>query len=128
MAAQDVADGRDAGGVGLLRLLAHAGPFAVADVVFQAHPELAVGDVFLSQGEGAGANGVEFAAQVQNGVHDLDAGEGTEVFAAIADELTGGENAGEALLLDDNERIGLVVLELDVVKRLVLLDEAVFQQ
>ena len=97
-------------------------------MVFQAHPELAIGDVFLSQGKGAGANGVEFAAQVQNGVHDLDAGEGTKVFAAVADELTGGENAGEALFLDDNKRIGLVVFELDVVERLMFLDEAVLQQ
>ena len=61
-------------------------------------------------------------------MHDIDAGEGAEVLAAIADELTGGENAGEAVLLDNNKRIGLVVFELDVVERLVFLDEAVREQ
>ena len=61
-------------------------------------------------------------------MHDLDAGKRAEVLASVADELAGGENAGKALLLDDDERVRFIVLELDVVKRLVLFDEAVFQQ
>ena len=128
VALQHMADGRDAVVVGLFRLLAHAGPHAVADVVFQAHPKLAFGDVVLRQGQAAGANGVELLAEVEHGVHALDVGVGPKIFAPVFPHLTGGKDAGEALLLENDERVCLVVFELDVVDRLVLFDHVVLQQ
>ena len=128
VAFQHMADGRDAVVVGLFRLLTHAGPHAVADVVFQAHPELAFGDVVLRQGQAAGANGVELFAQVEHGVHALDVGVGPKIFAPVLPHLTGGKDAGKALLFEHDEGVGLVVFELDVVDRLVLFDHVVLQQ
>jgi len=61
-------------------------------------------------------------------VHDLHAGKRPEIFAAVFDELAGGEDAGEAFFFDDNERVGFVVFQLNVVERFVLFDQAVFEQ
>ena len=44
------------------------------------------------------------------------------------DDVAGRMDAGKPLLADDDGRVGLVVLELDVVSRLVLFDEAVLEE
>ena len=61
-------------------------------------------------------------------MHAFDVGVRPKIFAPVLPHLTGGEDAGKALLFEHDEGIRLVVFELDVVDRLVLFDHVVFQQ
>ena len=128
VAAQDGADGVDALVVILLALLADARGLAVAHVVFEARPEFACVDVLLAQVVFAGPNGVQLAHDVEHGVHRLGRSIRSEILRAILDDVPGRMDARETLLADDDGWVGLVVLELDVVSRLVLLDEAVLEE
>ncbi len=53
---------------------------------------------------------------------------GTEILRPVARQLARGLHAGKMLPADHDPRIGLVVLEQDVVTRLKALDQRVFQQ
>ena len=109
-------------------MLSDAGGLAVAEVVFQAGAELAGIDVLLAQVVFARPYRVQLAGNVQDGVHRLDRCIGTEVLRPILNDVACGVDAREAFLADDDGRIGLVVLEFDVVSGLVLLDEVVLEE
>ena len=51
-----------------------------------------------------------------------------KVFGPVLAHLAGREDSWESFVFDDNEGVRLVVFQLDVVERLVLLDQAVFEQ
>ena len=128
VAAEDGADGVHALVVILLVLLADARGLAVAHVVLEARPEFARVDVLLAQVVFAGPNRVQFAHDVEHGVHGLGRCIRPEIFRSVLDDVAGRMDPGEPLLADDDGRVGLVVLQLDVVPRLVLLDEAVLEK
>ncbi len=128
VAAQHVAYGRHAFGVPCFGLFAHAGPQAIANVVFEAHAKLARRNVVLGQGQIARPDGVELLAQVEHGVHGLDVRIRPEILAAVLAHLPRCKDPGEPFLFQHDERVGFVVLQLNVVERLVRLDHAVFQQ
>ena len=111
-----------------LELLAHARPQAISDVVFQAYPKLSLGNVFFGQGQAARTDGVQRFAECQDGMHRLHVGVRPKVFGPVLAHLAGGEDSWESFVFDDNEGVRLVVFQLDVVERLVLLDQAVFEQ
>ena len=111
-----------------LKLLAHARPQAISDVVFQAYPKLSLGNVFFGQGQAARADGVQRFAECQDGMHRLHVGVRPKVFGPVLAHLASREDSWESFVFDDNEGVRLVVFELDVVDRLVLLDHVVLQQ
>ena len=128
VAAEDVADRVHALVVVLLALFADARGLAVAHVVFEARAEFACVDVLLAQVVFAGADRMELAHDVEDGVHRLGRRIRPEVLRAVLDDVPGRMDAGEPLLADDDGQVGLVVLQLDVVPRLVLFDEAVLEE
>ena len=66
--------------------------------------------------------------QIQHRMHDFHVGVGTEILGAIAHRISGRKHFGEALGCNPNIRIGFIVFEGDVVPRLKLLDQTVFQE
>ena len=128
VAAEDGADGVHALVVILLALFADARGLAVAHVVLEARPEFARVDVLLAQVVFAGSNRMQFAHDVEHGVHGLGRCIRPEILRSVLNDVAGRMDPGEPLLADDDGRVGLVVLQLDVVPRLVLLDEAVLEK
>ena len=55
-------------------------------------------------------------------------GEGTKVFRPVTDHPSGQEHPRKGFMPDNDERIGLVILQVDVEPRLEFLDEAVLKQ
>ena len=69
-----------------------------------------------------------FFDDVEHRVHHLPRGIGAEVLRTVFDAATSGKNPRIALLLNTHPGIGLAVLEVDVVARLVLLDQRILEQ
>jgi hypothetical protein len=78
--------------------------------------------------DGAAAQREELPDEVEVDVHGLRAREGAEVQAAVPDYPAGAEDAGEFLVGDPYARVGLAVLEVDVVLGRVPLDEGVLEE
>ncbi len=110
-----------------LGLVGDAGREALLDVVVQAGLELAGVDGGLVEVERAGPHLEEVFDGFEGEVHRLRVRVRPEVLGAVAADGAGGEDAGEALVLDADVGVRLVVLEEDVVLRLDLLDEVVLQ-
>ena len=108
-------------------LHAFAGAFAIFDVVLQTHLVFVAFDVFGRELVRAGAHGIERPDEFDDGACQLHVGVGTVVFRAVVYDLAGEEDPWKGLVPYRNPGIGLVVFEQDVVARLVLLDEAVFE-
>ena len=127
MAVEQLFDLRDGLVVRLLRLIADARCGAFLDVIFEARLVLARRDRFGRQVQRAGTELEDRLDRFQRPLHVFDVGVGSEIFGAIFFDTPGGEDARKALVLDTDVGIGLVVLEVDVVARLELFDEVVFQ-
>ena len=99
-----------------------------AQMVVQADLELALGYALAREGEPAGAEPVKGVDERQQvvGVHGRAVG--AEVPGAVPDEAAGDRDAGERLVVQAYPRIGLAVLQENVVAGLELLDEVVLQQ
>ena len=76
----------------------------------------------------AGTQREHFFDDVEHRVHHLHRSIGAEVFRAVLDAAARGKNPRKALLFDAHPGVGLAVLEVDVVARLVLLDQRVLEQ
>ena len=111
-----------------VRLPAHAGPLAAVDMVVQADLVLALLHAFAGHGRAAGARLVEFAAEVQQGVHRRHVAVRPEIDRPALAALPRLEDARQILRSHRNARVRLVVLEQHVVVRLVALDEVVLEQ
>src|SRR5690606_31484826 len=74
-------------GFGLFSL---TGPLAVAEMVFQAYPELPFADVFFGKVELAGPQGDHALDKIEQFPHLAYRGKGAEVFGAVV-ELPAGE-------------------------------------
>ncbi len=109
-------------------LLSRAGSETVLDVVFQTRVVLSLSDGLFGEGEVAAADGIHLADELEHVVERGGVGERPVVFAVFAVDLSRLENAGKVFVRDTYGRIGLVVLQQDVVAGLVLLDEVVFEQ
>ena len=101
---------------------------ALVDVVVEADLVLAFGDPRFRQRRTARTDLVDLSEQIQQDMRRAHGWVRTEVFRAVVDLASGKKDARESLFLDTDPRIGLVVLEHDVVARLVLLDHRVLQQ
>ena len=112
----------------LVALLVDAGRAAVVDVVFQARPVLPCRHSLLRDGLSARARLVEFLDEFQYRVHAGDVGIRPEVGAEALVDGARLEDAGEILVRHADTGVGLAVLQQHVVARIVLLDEAVFEQ
>ena len=112
----------------LLALQPHAGALAVAQMVLQADGVLSAGDLRGREVQLAGAQRHHLAHELQHTVLHHHRTVGAEVLRPVAHDLPRGLHAREALAPHDDPRIGLVVLEQDVVARLEGLDERIFEQ
>lgn len=110
-----------------LALHAFAGPFAVFDVILQAHLVFVPFDVLGRQQVGAGAYGIYRAYEFDYGACQLHIGIGAVVFRAVVNDLAGEKHPRKRLVAHRNPGVGLVVFEQYVVAGLVLLDKAVFE-
>ena len=124
---QQLLDLADLRVVVLLRLVADARRGALLDVVVEARLELAGLDVALGEVERARAELEEVLDGLQDELHVLHVGVGAEVLRAVLFDAARGEDAREALVLDADVGVGLVVPEVDVVARLEALDEVVLE-
>ena len=112
----------------LMRLLSGTRALAVLDVVLQAHLKLAGLYVFRRQSKVAGAYRVEALDKLQNGIHRRYMAIRAEIGRTVADNLSGAKDTRKVFIRHTDGRIGLVVLQQDVVTRLVFLDKVVFEQ
>jgi hypothetical protein len=94
-----------------------AGPLASADVELEADPRLVRWKPVV-----AGPHREDPTHHLQGGVHRPHVAERTEVPRAVPHQVAGGEDPGERLVGDPDERVLLVVLEQDVVPGEVGLD------
>ena len=74
------------------------------------------------------ADGENAPYRSEHQVHRLDVGVRPVVAGTVATDVTGREDSGVRLVRDDDIRIALVVLEPDVVSRIMLLDQVVLQE
>ena len=100
----------------------------IADVVFQAFLKLSLLYGRFAQIQFTIPNRVDLPNEFENRLHDLDRGIWSKVFGTIFDPFTRVEYSGKAFFFDDDPGIGLVVLQVDIVTRLMLFDQAVLQQ
>ncbi len=128
VAADNAAYAADGLHVIFFRLKSFAGAQAVADMVFEAYLVFSCLDLLFTKVKAAVAQGIELPNQVEQGVHHFYRGIRPEIFAAVLYQVARGEYPGERLLFDADPWIGLVILQHDVVARLVLLDQVVFEQ
>ena len=61
-------------------------------------------------------------------MNDFHRRERTEIFRTVLDHFSCDENSRETFVLDTNPGIGFIVLQTDIVTRLVFFDQTVFQQ
>ena len=106
----------------------NSGSQAFVDVIVEAHPIFSLGDVSLCECGHAGTKRIQLTKKVEQHMSCTNRRVWAKVVRAIVQFATCQENPGERLFLDANPGIGLVVLEHDVVARLILLDEVVLQQ
>ena len=101
---------------------------AVAQVVLQADRILALGDRFRSEVEFAGPQGDHLADEVEHAALHHHRSVRAEILRPVARQDARRLHAGKVLAPHDDPRIGLVVLQQDVVTRLEALDQRIFQQ
>ena len=124
---QEARDLADVVRVVLGSLVADTGRLALLHVVLEADLVLALGDLVRGEVEVAGADRVEVAHHGYGCVCHTYVGIRAEAHRAIVGGTALDADAGEGLMADDDLRIGLVVLEKDVVAGLMLLDEGVLE-
>ena len=100
----------------------------VADVVFQADAVFAFGDRFRGEIQRTRAQTVDAAHQVEHRFLDIDRSVRPEIAGTVALAPPGGLYARKRFVADHDPRIGLVVLQQDIVPRLKTFDHAVFEQ
>ena len=109
-------------------LLPDAGALAVAQMILQANRIPAFGDLFGRQIELARPQRHHFAHEFEHAVLHHHRTVGTEILRTVARQLSGGLHARKMLAPHHDPRIGLVVLEQDVVTRLEGLYQRIFEQ
>ena len=107
---------------------AFAGAVAFVDMIVEADLVLTFLDTRFRQRCAAGTHLINLTEQVQQNMRCTHRGIRAEVLRAVVHFSSCQENTRKSLLLDADPRVGLVVLEHDVVARLVLLDHRVLQQ
>ena len=125
---QNLFDFIDVSKVFFVCLLSDARAFAVLDVVFQAYTELPVSDVFGSQSMAASAKRIQFFDQFQQSIHRWNVAVWAIISRTVSDDVPCLENAWKVFVAHADGRVGLVVLQQDIVARSVFFDEIVFQQ
>ena len=128
IALQHRLDHRDELPVRFLVLQPRTGPPAVAEVVLQAHAVAPLRDPFGCEVEPAGAQRHHLADEIEHAALHGHRAVGTVVARPVAHELPRRLHARKVFAPHDDPRIGLVVLEQDVIARLQGLDERVLQQ
>ena len=97
-------------------------------MVLEADAVTVLGNRLGGQVQRAGAQAVDTVCHVQNGLLDVDRRVRPEILRSVAHEPPGRLHARERLVADHDPRVGLVVLEQDVVARLEALDHVVLEQ
>src|SRR3569833_903279 len=97
-------------------------------MVFQAYLVLAFTDLVLRKVELACPQLYITFYKIQQLPHLAHRSKGSQVFGAVIDLEAGEEYTGKRFIANDDIRVGLVVLQIDVELGLVLLDERVLQQ
>ena len=114
--------------ISLVLLLTDTGSFAVVDVVFQAGFVLALLDPFSCDGEVTAAGFVQLLDEIQHLIHIRYVRVGAEIAACSLVDGARLEDAREEFVGNTDAGVGLSVFQEDIVARIVLLDETVFQQ
>ena len=128
MALDDLSRRLDIGHIIFFALQILTRALTVPNVVFETGFELAGLNIFRAEVVLARARRIHLADEFEHGLHGLYRRIRSIVLTAIAREVPQAVYAREALLSNGDVRIALVVLEVDVVARLMLFDEVVFQQ
>ena len=128
MALDDLSRRLDIGHIIFFALQILTRALTVPDVVFETGFEFTGLDIFLAEVVLASARRIHLADELEHGLHGLHRRVRPIVLTAIAREVPQAVYAREALLSNGDVRIALVVLEVDVVARLMLFDKVVFQQ
>ena len=111
-----------------LGLQPDARPLAIADMILKTDRILASRDKFGSEVELAGTQRHDLADELQHAVLHHARPVRTEILRPVAQELPRRLHTGKMLAPHDDPRVGLVVLEEDVVTRLEGFDKRVFEQ
>lgn len=125
---KDVFDLLNAVVIVMLGLIVLTWPFAITQLVFQTNLKFAFINIFAGKLQVTGAQGISFLNKPQNIVHHAHRGIRAQVFGAIFNDTAGPENAGIILVLDDDPRVGFIILQHHIVAWLMLFDHAVLQQ
>ena len=104
-------------------LLAFARALAIAQVILEAYFKLACRNVLVGEREVACAHRVQLLDEVQHRMHSAAGRIWAKVFRAITNDLTSWKDARKIFLLNHNARVRFIVLEHDVITRLVLFDK-----
>jgi hypothetical protein len=97
-------------------------------VVFQAYLEFLLLYVVICKVEFTGTQGDIVANKGKQFPNPAHGSERAQVFRPVGYDGAGKENAGEGLFFDNDIRIGLIVLKVDIIPGLKLFNEGVFQQ
>ena len=128
MALDDLSRRLDIGHIIFFALQILTRTLTVPNVVFETGFELAGLNIFRAEVVLASARRIHLADEFEHGFHRLHRRVRPIVLTAIACEVPQAVNTREALLSNGDVRIAFVVLEIDVVARLMLFDQIVFQQ
>ena len=121
IAFKNVATGGDVAQVFVVRLFSNARSFTAMNVVVEAYFIFAAFNAFLCHDSLAGTGLVEFAAQVEQGVHCRNMAVRTEISSSTRAPPCL-ENARQVFVSNRNGRVGLVVFEQYVVTGFVAFD------
>src|SRR5690606_30829269 len=112
----------------LFGLITLTGAFTIADLILQTDFEFPFCNILLTKTQVAGAQREELSDHVQNNVHHTYGSIGSKISRPVLDVFSGPEDSREAFMFDDNPRIGLIIFEHDIITRLMLFDQAIFQK
>ena len=105
-----------------------ADPAAVMQMVFKAYTYLFFLDGIGRKWYITGSYRIEFMDKLQHQINGISKTVGTVILAVFLVDRSCFEDPGVGFTRDTDGRIGFPVLEQDVIMRLILLDEVVFQQ
>src|SRR4051812_47726550 len=101
-----------------IALQSFARAFTIAEVIFKAHFEFSLCDIGRSELEVAGSERYIVLYQVHQFAYSSYTRKRPQVFRAVFYNLACEKHSGERLILYNNVRIGLIVLELNIEARL----------
>ena len=112
----------------LVGVVGDGGGFGVVDVVLEREVEVGVGNVLGGEWEVGGREGIEVFNEVEEGDDGREVGVGREVIGRVGNNVGGVVDGGEIVVGDGDGRIGVVVVEEEVVCWVVFFYEVIVEE